>query len=165
MSTVPPMTETEPQEQAYVGHRGGGGGGGGSVGAVIAVLAVVTILAIIAAAIGRLCSGRSIMGYGHFDVEAWTETKCSSCVDGHVCPAPSRPPLLQPRPGVAANGSSSIQALETLAEDIKIEAEARDEDDDDDEYEDDDDDEGEEESDDDGHHQHHDGNQHLHGGS
>ncbi|XVF45189.1 hypothetical protein PTKIN_Ptkin02bG0185000 [Pterospermum kingtungense] len=65
--------------------------GHGSVGPVIAVLAVITILGVIAGMIGRLCSGRPIMGHGHYDFEGWVERKCSSCLDGRVEDPP--PPL------------------------------------------------------------------------
>ncbi|KAJ8763434.1 hypothetical protein K2173_002317 [Erythroxylum novogranatense] len=61
-------------------------GGHGSVGPVIAVLAVITILGVIAGMIGRLCSGRRILGFGEYDLEGWVERKCSSCIDGHVDP-------------------------------------------------------------------------------
>ncbi|GAB2267271.1 hypothetical protein Dimus_002257 [Dionaea muscipula] len=62
----------------------------GSVGPVIAVVAVIAVVGVVAAMVGRLCSGRSIMGYGiQFDVEGWVETKFSSCLDGHALP-PSR---------------------------------------------------------------------------
>ncbi|KAE8698637.1 Peptidyl-prolyl cis-trans isomerase / cyclophilin-40 (CYP40) / rotamase isoform 1 [Hibiscus syriacus] len=63
----------------------------GSVGPVIAVLAVITILGVIAGMIGRLCSGRPIMGHGHYDFEGWVERKCSSCIDGSMDPPPPRP--------------------------------------------------------------------------
>lgn len=63
----------------------------GSIGAVVAVLVVVIILGVVAVVIGRLCSGRSIMGYGHYDLESWAETKCSSCIDGRINPPLSRP--------------------------------------------------------------------------
>ncbi|KHN31053.1 hypothetical protein glysoja_020351, partial [Glycine soja] len=56
------------------------------VGPVIAVLAVITVLGVIAGMIGRLCSGRRVMGHGEYDVETWVETKCSSCVDGRIAP-------------------------------------------------------------------------------
>lgn len=109
----PPMMVTT-QQQANAA-----GGGHGSVGAVIGVVAAIAVLGIIAGMIGRLCSGRTIMGYGgHFDVESWVETKCSSCVDGHVGPPPPRrapilvgPPVWDSGPGgrrggVAGNGTT-----------------------------------------------------------
>lgn len=58
--------------------------GRGSVGPLIGVLAVILVLAVIAAIVGRLCSGRSVFGYGQFDVEGWIERKCASCIDGRV---------------------------------------------------------------------------------
>ncbi|XP_074556818.1 uncharacterized protein LOC141812705 [Curcuma longa] len=72
--------------------------GGGSVGPVIAVLAVIAVLGVIAGLVGRLCSGRTVMGYGHYDLEGWFERKCASCIDGRL-EAPAPPP----RP--SANGT------------------------------------------------------------
>ncbi|KAJ9135609.1 hypothetical protein P3X46_032772 [Hevea brasiliensis] len=72
----PPMDVTQ---QAYTAHTGHG-----SIGPVIAVLAVITILGVIAGMIGRLCSGRRVMGNGQYDFEGWVERKCSSCLDGPV---------------------------------------------------------------------------------
>ncbi|KAJ9186689.1 hypothetical protein P3X46_002234 [Hevea brasiliensis] len=65
-----------------------------SVGPVIAVLVVIMILAVLAVMIGRLCSGRRILGYGQHDIESWAETKCSSCIDGTISPPLSRPNVL-----------------------------------------------------------------------
>ncbi|XXG49173.1 hypothetical protein AAC387_Pa02g3427 [Persea americana] len=64
--------------------------GSGSVGPVIVVLVVITILGIIAGLIGRLCTGRSLMGHGQFDFEGWIERKCSSCIDGRIDPPTHR---------------------------------------------------------------------------
>ncbi|KAJ6310572.1 hypothetical protein OIU76_015321 [Salix suchowensis] len=81
----PPMEGT--QQAAYTTHTGYG-----SVGPVIAVLAVITILGVIAGMIGRVCSGRRILGHhGQYDFEGWVERKCSSCLDGHAAPPPTRP--------------------------------------------------------------------------
>ncbi|KAI0530600.1 hypothetical protein KFK09_000145 [Dendrobium nobile] len=55
----------------------------GSIGPVIGVLAVIAVLGILAGVIGRLCSGRRILGLGPFDVEGWIERKCS-CIDGGI---------------------------------------------------------------------------------
>lgn len=76
----PPISITQ---HAYSSHSGTG-----SIGPVIAVLAVITILGVVAGVIGRLCSGRRIMGYGQYDFEGWIERKCSSCIDGSVEPPP-----------------------------------------------------------------------------
>ncbi|CAM8914084.1 hypothetical protein QQ045_032483 [Rhodiola kirilowii] len=57
-----------------------------SIGPLIAAVVVVTILGVIAGMIGRLCSGRTIFGYGNYDLENWVETKCANCVDGRVEP-------------------------------------------------------------------------------
>ncbi|CAI8599200.1 unnamed protein product [Vicia faba] len=55
-----------------------------SIGPVIGVLVVIIVLGIIAVMIGRLCSGRKIMGHGQYDVESWAERKCSTCIDGRI---------------------------------------------------------------------------------
>ncbi|XP_002521845.2 uncharacterized protein LOC8283273 [Ricinus communis] len=84
----------EINQQAYTAHTGHG-----SVGPVIAVLAVITILGVVAGMIGRLCSGRRVMGHGQYDFEGWVERKCSSCLDGRVDPPPTRPadiPVAEP---------------------------------------------------------------------
>ncbi|KAK7346001.1 hypothetical protein VNO80_20514 [Phaseolus coccineus] len=88
----PPSIEIS--QQAYRTHSDHG-----SVGPVIAVLAVITVLGVIAGMIGRLCSGRRVMGHGEYDVETWIETKCSSCVDGRIAPPPP-PPSLPPQPPI-----------------------------------------------------------------
>ncbi|PIA52316.1 hypothetical protein AQUCO_01000287v1 [Aquilegia coerulea] len=60
-----------------------------SWGPFIAVFSVITILTIMAVMIGRLCSGKKIWGYGygHYDLEAWIERKCFSCIDGRIDPS------------------------------------------------------------------------------
>ncbi|MCD7472731.1 hypothetical protein HAX54_014063 [Datura stramonium] len=80
--------------------------GHGSVGPVIAVLAVIAVLGAIAVMIGRLCSGRRIMGRGQYDFEGWVETKCASCIDGRVDPTPRRVTVAPP-PVVVAESSCS----------------------------------------------------------
>ena len=90
---LPPPSPEAVTQQAYTAHSGHG-----SVGPVIAVLAVITILGVIAGMIGRLCSGRRIMGHGQYDFESWVETKCSSCLDGRVGPPP---PPRQPPPDIS----------------------------------------------------------------
>ncbi|CAN4107660.1 unnamed protein product [Withania somnifera] len=80
--------------------------GHGSVGPVIAVLAVIAVLGAIAVMIGRLCSGRRIMGRGQYDFEGWVETKCASCIDGRVDPIP-RPVTVATPPVVVAESSSN----------------------------------------------------------
>ncbi|XVE49153.1 hypothetical protein DITRI_Ditri01bG0059400 [Diplodiscus trichospermus] len=89
MSTPLEQQQSPPEgvsQQVYTVHTGHG-----SVGPVIAVLAVITILGVIAGLIGRLCSGRPIMGHGQYDFEGWVERKCSSCLDGRVDPPAPRP--------------------------------------------------------------------------
>ncbi|KAK4768712.1 hypothetical protein SAY87_003853 [Trapa incisa] len=52
---------------------------------LVAVLVVVSVLGVVAAVVGRLCTGKRIMGYGHkYDMESWAENKCSSCIDGRI---------------------------------------------------------------------------------
>ncbi|KAI3702450.1 hypothetical protein L6452_28188 [Arctium lappa] len=75
----PPVTEL----QDYTSHSRHG-----SVGPAIGALAVITVLAAIAVMIGRICSGRKIMGRRQYDFEGWVETKCSSCIDGRLGPPP-----------------------------------------------------------------------------
>lgn len=55
-----------------------------SIGPLIGVLVVIIMLGIIAVMIGRLCSGRRIMGHGEYDIERWAENKCSTCIDGTI---------------------------------------------------------------------------------
>ncbi|KAF7142888.1 hypothetical protein RHSIM_Rhsim05G0080600 [Rhododendron simsii] len=102
----PPPPPMEVTQQAYTSQSGHG-----SIGPVIGVLAVITILGAIAVMIGRLCSGRRIMGHGQYDFEGWVEAKCGSCIDGRVDPPtpPRRPPLppQQPHSSRVESGSSS----------------------------------------------------------
>lgn len=91
MSTTPILEPQQqappllPTQQAYTSHSGHG-----SVGPVIGVLAIIIILGALAIMVGRLCSGRRIMGHGQYDFESWVETKCATCLDGRVDPGPTR---------------------------------------------------------------------------
>ncbi|KVI10775.1 uncharacterized protein LOC112506284 [Cynara cardunculus var. scolymus] len=94
MSSTPALDPTQQQpspfppviqEQAYKPHSSHG-----SVGPVIGVLAVIMVMGAVAVMIGRLCSGRRIMGHGQYDFEGWVETKCSTCIDGRLGPPPRR---------------------------------------------------------------------------
>ncbi|CAI9764397.1 unnamed protein product [Fraxinus pennsylvanica] len=98
----PPMVVAA--EQASTAHSGHG-----SVGPVIGVLAVIIILGAMAVMIGRLCSGRRIMGRGRYDIEEWAETKCSSCIDGRVFP-PSPPPMVAEH-SVSSSSSDAAPAV------------------------------------------------------
>lgn len=89
----PPVTVTQQQQQPSYNSQTNHA----SIGPVIAVLLVIVILGIVAGMIGRLCTGRKIMGYGQYDIESWIETKCSSCIDGRIYP-----PQPQPRPNNAS---------------------------------------------------------------
>ncbi|KAE8715509.1 Telomere maintenance component 1, putative isoform 1 [Hibiscus syriacus] len=94
----PPVAVTQHPYNSHAAHA--------SIGPVIAVLLVIVVLGIIAGLIGRLCTGRKIMGYGQYDIESWIETKCSSCIDGRIYPpqtasnasATSVSPLTQHQP-------------------------------------------------------------------
>ncbi|CAN1273872.1 hypothetical protein LINPERPRIM_LOCUS15216 [Linum perenne] len=77
-----------------------------SIGPVIAVLVVIVILGIAAVMIGRMCSGRRILGYGQYDIEGWAETKCSTCIDGRIAPSPPPPPPPLPQPPASTDTSS-----------------------------------------------------------
>lgn len=90
MSTTPILEPQQappliPTQQAYTSHSGHG-----SVGPVIGVLAIIIILGALAIMVGRLCSGRRIMGRGQYDFETWVETKFATCLDDRVDPAPTR---------------------------------------------------------------------------
>lgn len=75
----------EPPPAITMAHQSyNGGSEHGSIGPVIGVLVVVIVLGIIAVMIGRLCSGRQIMGHGQYDIESWAEKKCSTCIDGRI---------------------------------------------------------------------------------
>ncbi|KAJ0087067.1 hypothetical protein Patl1_09028 [Pistacia atlantica] len=65
-----------------------------SVGPLIGVMVVIMMLGIVACMIGRLCSGRSLMGYGKYDIERWAESKFSTCIDGTISPPPLPTPSL-----------------------------------------------------------------------
>ncbi|KAI4316745.1 hypothetical protein L6164_024693 [Bauhinia variegata] len=78
-----------------------GGSEHDSVGPVVGVLVVIIVLGVIAVMIGRLCSGKRIMGYGQYDLESWAESKCSSCIDGRI---------IIPSPPRAGECSSSVPA-------------------------------------------------------
>lgn len=96
----PPVTVTQQQQPPpynsdHASHA--------SVGPVIAVVLVIVILGIIAGMIGRLCTGRRIMGYGQYDFESWIETKCASCIDGRIYSPPS---------SARANNASSATSVQ-----------------------------------------------------
>ncbi|KAF5812374.1 hypothetical protein HanRHA438_Chr04g0201521 [Helianthus annuus] len=120
MSTTPALDPTQQpppyppviQEHAYKPHSGHG-----SVGPVIGVLAVVIVLGAVAIMIGRLCSGRRVMGHLQYDFEGWMETKCTTCIDGRLDPPPppeTVPPVVIPAVGVQpqAEEASSSQQVE-----------------------------------------------------
>ncbi|KAJ0582928.1 putative sorting nexin [Helianthus annuus] len=90
----PPPYPPVIQEHAYKPHSGHG-----SVGPVLGVLAVVMVLGAVAIMIGRLCSGRRVMGHVQYDFEGWMETKCATCIDGRLDPPPppeTVPPVWSP---------------------------------------------------------------------
>ncbi|RYQ84116.1 hypothetical protein Ahy_B10g103036 [Arachis hypogaea] len=137
----PPPPAREVTEQAYTTHSGNG-----SVGAVIGVVAVITVLGVVAGMIGRICSGRRIMGIGDYDIETWVETKCSSCVDGTIVlrSPPVPPPQVVAPPEINGGGEHVAPVVEeTPSREIK--EEDPDHDHEDEEDDDDDDDHNEEE--------------------
>ncbi|KAK8628712.1 hypothetical protein V6N13_009295 [Hibiscus sabdariffa] len=81
-----PVFEAPPiaREPSRYSHR--------SIEMLIVVLAVITILGVIAGIIARLCGGRHFGGNGENDIEGWIESKCRSCIDGGVPPAPKEEP-------------------------------------------------------------------------
>lgn len=120
-STAATAAPPPPPQPTVVIHRSYGGT---SFGPLIVALAVITVLGALAVFMGRVCFGRrTVFGYGRYDLEAWVETKCASCVDGrmdvavprprHVAPPPpvaaTSPPPAQPPPaeGEAANGAGA----------------------------------------------------------
>lgn len=102
MSSLPLNQQAPPATQQSYGYQMSHHG---SVGPVVAVMVVIMILGAMAVVVGRLCSGKRLMGYGQYDLESWAESKCSSCIDGRVTvplprvngsaapPAVSAPPL------------------------------------------------------------------------
>ncbi|MED6206570.1 hypothetical protein PIB30_028159 [Stylosanthes scabra] len=147
----PPPPPIEVTQQAYTTHSGNG-----SVGAVIGVVAVITVLGVVAGVIGRICSGRRVMGFGDYDIETWVETKCSSCVDGtivirsHRPPPPVPPPQVVVPPETNAGGEGVAPELEEAPREIKeadLDHDHEDEEDDGDDDDEDEDIEEEEEGD------------------
>ncbi|GAV69023.1 hypothetical protein CFOL_v3_12524 [Cephalotus follicularis] len=80
----PPVTILQQSYNSHSAH--------GSIGPVIGVLVGIILLSILAAMIGRLCTGRRIMGYGQYDIESWIERRCSPCIDGRINSPPPPPP-------------------------------------------------------------------------
>ncbi|KAK7252056.1 hypothetical protein RIF29_35761 [Crotalaria pallida] len=112
---VPTPLVQQPTEMTH--HSDTTHPGHGSVGPAIAVIAVILVLGIIAGFIGRLCSGRRVMGRGGYDMERWVETKCSSCLDGGLAPPPppappvtnageGAPPVVGPQEGEQGHGGN-----------------------------------------------------------
>lgn len=102
--------------QAYMAHSSHG-----SIGPVIGVLAMITFFGAVAVIIGRLCSGRRVMGRVQYDIEGWVETKFAACIDGRVDPLPPPPrpvphPLPQPQMEAEPPRSSSSSEEETPGE-------------------------------------------------
>ncbi|CAI9770010.1 unnamed protein product [Fraxinus pennsylvanica] len=96
------------QQAAYTDRSGHG-----SVGPVIGVLAVITVLGALSVMIGRLCSGRRIMGHQGYDFERWVEIKCSSCIDGSFNP---HPPTRTVAEHHASSSSSAVEPLDAPEE-------------------------------------------------
>lgn len=98
----PPATEL-PQQYSASGRS--------TIGPFIAVFIVVTIICVLAGVIGRLCSGKTILGYGDYDMERWAESRCASCIDGHIRPSPPRQPLHHTSSGVCAESEGHVADL------------------------------------------------------
>ncbi|KAL5705405.1 hypothetical protein ACHQM5_023711 [Ranunculus cassubicifolius] len=82
----PPLMSLNPQAASTPSS-----GSHGSYGPFIAVIILITFFTIVAIMIGRLCSGRTIMGFGHqYDFEGWIERKCSTCIDGRIDVVPTQ---------------------------------------------------------------------------
>ncbi|KAI3895812.1 hypothetical protein MKW98_025603 [Papaver atlanticum] len=64
--------------------------------AVIVVLVFITILGVVSVIVGRLCSGKRVIGIGEYDFESWVERKCSTCIDGRIDVAPNHNQQQQP---------------------------------------------------------------------
>ncbi|XP_026446728.1 uncharacterized protein LOC113347313 [Papaver somniferum] len=64
--------------------------------AVIVVLVFITILGVLSVIVGRLCSGKRVIGIGEYDFESWVERKCSTCIDGRIDVAPNHNQQQQP---------------------------------------------------------------------
>ncbi|KAJ1387926.1 hypothetical protein SESBI_39552 [Sesbania bispinosa] len=86
MSTMPMYQQKQEEPPAVIVSQQSYNGASqhDSIGPVVGVLIVIMVLGIIAVMIGRLCSGRRIMGHGQFDIESWAERKCSTCIDGRI---------------------------------------------------------------------------------
>ncbi|KAI5563972.1 hypothetical protein POPTR_014G035400v4 [Populus trichocarpa] len=93
----PPMSVTPQSFNTYSTHA--------SIGPAIAVLVVIMVFGVLAVMVGRLCSGRRIMGYGQYDMESWAEVKCSSCIDGRISPPLSRSSV----PATSSSASTPAQ--------------------------------------------------------
>ncbi|XP_022896783.1 uncharacterized protein LOC111410592 [Olea europaea var. sylvestris] len=106
----PPMAVMD-QQAAYTAHSGHG-----SVGPVIGVLAMITVLVALSVMIGRLCSGRRIMGHQGYDFERWVEIKCSSCIDGGFNPHPQPRTVAEHRVSSASSAAEPLDAPEEAGE-------------------------------------------------
>ncbi|KAK9056685.1 hypothetical protein SSX86_024047 [Deinandra increscens subsp. villosa] len=118
-TTVDPTQQPPPfppviQEQ-YKPHSGHG-----SVGPVIGVLAVIMVLGVVAVMIGRLCSGRRVMGHLQYDFEGWVETRCSSCIDGRL--GPPLPREAVPVIVVMESGGRNVSSTEPPATSVPTES-------------------------------------------
>ncbi|KFK32502.1 hypothetical protein AALP_AA6G251000 [Arabis alpina] len=82
MASMPLYWEPPPQQHTDSGSASDHS----TIGPFIAVFIVITVLCVLASVIGRLCSGKTILGYGDYDMERWAESRCASCIDGHILP-------------------------------------------------------------------------------
>ncbi|CAA7019625.1 unnamed protein product [Microthlaspi erraticum] len=95
MASMPLYWQPPPATELPLHSSSTSASGHSTIGPFIAVLILVIVLCILASVLGRLCSGKTILGYGDYDMERWAESRCSSCIDGHILPhrpSPSPPP-------------------------------------------------------------------------
>lgn len=105
MASMPLYWQPPPQHSSSTSASGHS-----TIGPFIAVLIVVTVLCVLASVIGRLCSGKTVFGYGDYDIERWAERRCASCIDGHILPhrpSPSPPPR-RTSSGVSAESEVNV---------------------------------------------------------
>ncbi|CAL9131213.1 unnamed protein product [Musa textilis] len=105
---------------AYAGPSGSHGGGG-SIGPVIGVVLGVVALAVVAGLVGRLCSGLSILGYGHYDLHG-KQKPTASFFPARAMKISELSPDLRPSPGdpqptlrlLLDDIESSVKEIESL---------------------------------------------------
>ncbi|KAI3887856.1 hypothetical protein MKX03_015489 [Papaver bracteatum] len=87
--------------------------------AVIVVLVFITILGVVSVIVGRLCSGKRVIGIGEYDFESWVERKCSTCIDGRIDVAPNHNHNQQQQPSSSSDHHHIAIPAETPPEEPK----------------------------------------------